>query len=89
MGGDSVLIIFTIHHGGKFSRDSKLRYVDGETLKWKVYDIDRICFFRIEKKIKSMGYGQKAKIYWLPSGRLMKNGLRFIYNDDFIYETGG
>ena len=55
MGGD-VAIIFKIHHGGEFVRDPKLRYVDGEILKWKVYDVDRVCYFRIEKKIRSMGY---------------------------------
>ena len=85
MGGD-VAIIFKIHHGGKFVRDPKLKYVDGEILKWKVYDVDRVGYFRIEKKIRSMGYFQKPKIYWLPRGSLIENGLRFIYNDDFFYE---
>ena len=37
-----VPVIFTIHHGEKFIRDPKLKYVDGEKLKWKVYDIDRL-----------------------------------------------
>ena len=67
-------------------RDPKLRYVDGELLKWKVYDVDRVSYFKIEKKIRSMRYFQKPKIYWLPRGSSIENNLRFIYNDDFFYE---
>ena len=65
-------------------RDPKLRYVDGELLKWKVYDVDRVGYFRIKKKIRSMGYFQKPKIYWLSKGSSIENDLRFIYNDDFF-----
>ena len=81
-----VPVIFTIHHGGKFIRNPKLKYVDGEKLKWKVYDIDRLGYFRIMKKLRSMGYAGNVKVYWLPSGHSVENGLKFMFNDAFIYD---
>ena len=81
-----VPVIFTIHHGGKFIRDPKLKYVNGEKLKWKVYDIDRLGYFRIMKKLRSMGYAGNVKVYSLPSGHSVENGLKFMFNDAFIYD---
>ena len=61
-------------------------YVVGEILRWKVYDLDRLGYFRIMKKIISLGYMNNFKIYWLPRGSALENGLKFMYNDDFIHD---
>ena len=61
-------------------------YVDGEILQWKVYDLDRLGYFRIMKKISSLGYTNNFKIYWLPRGSALENGLKFMYNDNFIHD---
>ena len=61
-------------------------YIDGEILRWKVYDLDRLGYFRIVKKISSLGYTNNFKIYWLSRGSSLENGLKFMYNDDFIHD---
>ena len=60
--------------------------MDGDILKWKVYDINKLGYFRIVKKIRTMGYGNKQKTYWSPSGSSLENRLKFMYNDDFIVD---
>ena len=82
----SVSIIFKIYHVGNFVRDPKLRYLGRKKYEWLFYDVDRLSYFRIIKKVIALGYGHNPKIYWLPKGKDFDNGLLFVFDDSAIYK---
>ena len=47
--------------------------------------MDRLSYFRIVKKVMSLGYVQQPKIYWLPKGKTFANGLQYMYDDSPIH----
>ena len=79
-----ISIRLKIYYGGNFVRDPKLRYVGAEKYEWLLYDVDRLSYFRIIKKVTALGYGHNPKIYWLPKGKDFDNGLLYMFDDSAI-----
>ncbi|KAB2008830.1 hypothetical protein ES319_D10G125600v1, partial [Gossypium barbadense] len=71
-----------LHVGGHFLKDSYVRYVGGEVIRFKE-DPDKISYFELCKIVKiGLGLNTVLLIYFYePSTVGLQNNLRVIYDD--------
>jgi hypothetical protein len=76
------LLMFEVHHGGRFNREHRVTYVGGDISHYSnPYDRDELSFIEIERVIRTYGCGPGDLIYYNLPTKSLKEGLRLISSD--------
>jgi hypothetical protein len=58
------LLMFEVHHGGRFNREHRVTYVSGDISHYpNPYGRDELSFIEIERVLRTYGYGPGDLIY--------------------------
>jgi hypothetical protein len=81
------LLIFEVHHGGRFNRERRVTYVGGYISHYPYpYDRDKLSYIEIERVVRTYEYGSGGLIYYNLPTKSLDEGLRLISSDNDVIQ---
>jgi hypothetical protein len=77
---DPECLKFEVHHGGRFNREQRCTYVDGDVAHYhNPFNREKMSFIEVEGVVESYGYGPGDLIYYNIHNKRLDEGLRLVF----------